>query len=84
MKKYTLALAVVGALGGACLFAPAQAAPASPAAIVSTSDVVQVQSMRGERRMMRHNMMRRHMMRHRMKRHHMMRHRMMHRRMRSM
>lgn len=62
--------AIIVAAGLAVLGSAAQAAPVAPAPLGVAQDggVVQVQMMRGERRMMRHRMMRRHMMRRRMMR----------------
>ena len=68
--------AIIVAAGLAVIGNAAQAAPVAPAPLGVAQDggVVQVQMMRGDRRMMRHRMAR-----HRMMRHRMMRRRMMHR-----
>lgn len=62
--------AIIVAAGLAILGSAAQAAPVAPAPLGVSQDggVVQVQMMRGERRMMRRKMMRRNMMRRRMMR----------------
>ena len=72
--------AIVIAAGLAGFGAAAQAAPVGPAPLagLGVNDVVQVQMMRRERRMMRRDRMERRMMRHRMER------RMMRRRMNRM
>ena len=69
MRATLSALIIAAGLSG--FGAAAQAAPvtaANPVGIAAEAPIVNVQMMRGERRMMRHRMMRHRMMRHRMMR----------------
>ena len=67
MKKFTLALTALTALGGIALAAgSATAAPMSVNGLQSESGVTQVRMDRGERMMMKKRMMKRRMMKKRM------------------
>ena len=67
MKKLTLALTALTALGGIALAAgPATAAPMSVNGLQSESGVTQVRMMHGDRMMMKKRMMRKQMMKRRM------------------
>ncbi|KQQ45667.1 hypothetical protein ASF58_19010 [Methylobacterium sp. Leaf125] len=67
MKKFTLALTALTALGGIALAAgSATAAPMSVNGMQSESGVTQVRMDRGERMMMKKRMMRKNMMKRRM------------------
>jgi hypothetical protein len=67
MKKFTLALTALTALGGIALAAgSATAAPMSVGVLQTDTGVTQVRMMQGDRMMMKKRMMRKNMMKRRM------------------